>query len=108
MKDYTLTLTKILGKDKYQELVDYSFEKVHEKFGNIKTNKAVKIVKINHQNLMIISMLKAKKYKDQEIIKLLHFDKKNSYKFIVADSLDKFVSIYEEYIRLIINFVKSP
>ncbi|HJJ12573.1 MAG TPA: hypothetical protein OIM48_04640 [Clostridiaceae bacterium] len=106
MKDYTLTLTKILGKDKYQELVDYSFEKVQEKFGNIKTNKAVQIVKINHQNLMIISMLKAKNYKKQEIIKLLHWDKKNSYKFIIANSFDEFVSIYEEYISLIIKFVK--
>lgn len=106
MKDYTLTLTKILGKDKYQRLVDYSFEKVQEKFGNIKTNKAIQIVKINHQNLMIISMLKAKSYKKQEIIKLLHWDKKNSYKFIIANSFDEFVSIYEEYISLIIKFVK--
>ncbi|MFR2788083.1 MAG: hypothetical protein ACLTBX_04770 [Clostridia bacterium] len=106
MKDYTLTLTKILGKDKYQRLVDYSFEKVQEKFGNIKTNKAIQIVKINHQNLMIISMLKAKSYKKQEIIKLLHWDKKNSYKFIIANSFDEFFSIYEEYISLIIKFVK--
>lgn len=108
MKDYTLTLTKILGKDKYQELVNYSFEKVQRKFGNIKTNKAVQIVKINHQNLMIISILKAKNYKEQEIIELLHWDKKNSYKYIIANDFDEFVSIYEEYISLIIKFVKRP
>lgn len=28
MKDYTLTLKKILGDNKYEELVDYSFSKV--------------------------------------------------------------------------------
>lgn len=25
MKDYTITLKKILGKEKYEELVDYTF-----------------------------------------------------------------------------------
>lgn len=49
MKDYTITLKKILGKDKYEQLVDYSFSKVLKKFGKIRTDKAVDIVKINHQ-----------------------------------------------------------
>ena len=36
MKDYTIILTKILGKDRYEQLVDYSFKQVQKKFGNIR------------------------------------------------------------------------
>ena len=60
MKDYTIILTKILGKDRYEQLVDYSFKEVQVKFGNIRTDRVTKIVKINHQALMIISILKAR------------------------------------------------
>ena len=108
MKDYTLTLKKILGKNKYEELVNYSFSKVIDKFGDICTDKAVKIVKINHQNLIIISIFKAKDYDNQEIIKILHWDKKKAYKFSFSNSLEEFISIYEEYIKLIIKFIKNP
>lgn len=98
MKDYTLTLKKILGDNKYEELVDYSFSKVWEKFGDIRTDKAVKI---NHQTLMIISIFKAKDYDNQEIIEILHWDKKRAYKFSFSNSLEEFISIYEEYIKFI-------
>ena len=107
MKDYILTLKKILGDNKYEELVDYSFSKVREKFGDIRTDKAVKIVKINHQTLMIISIFKAKDYDNQEIIEILHWDKKKAYKFSFSNSLEEFISIYEEYIKLIIKFIKK-
>lgn len=45
MKDYTITLKKILGKEKYEELVDYTFKNIRNKFGNIKADKAVKYSK---------------------------------------------------------------
>lgn len=108
MKDYTITLTKILGKDKYEQLVDYSFSKVLEKFGKIRTDKAVNIVKANHQALMIISIFKARNYTEDEIINILHWNKKKSYKFIVANSFEEFKTIYNEYINLIIEFMKKP
>ncbi len=107
MKDYTMTLTKILGKDKYEQLVDYSFSKVLEKFGKIRTDRAVNIVKVNHQALMIISIFKAKNYTDDEIINILHWDKKKSYKFIIANSFEEFKTIYGEYINLIKDFIKK-
>ena len=31
MKDYTITLKKILGKEKYEELVDYTFKNIRNK-----------------------------------------------------------------------------
>ena len=108
MKDYTIILKKILGKDKYEQLVDYSFSKVLKKFGKIRTDKAVDIVKINHQELMIISIFKAKNYTEDQIINILHWDKKKAYKFIVANSFEEFKNIYDEYINLIIDFIKKP
>ena len=108
MKDYTITLKKILGKDKYEQLVDYSFSKVLKKFGKIRTDKAVDIVKINHQELMILSIFKAKNYTEDQIINILHWDKKKAYKFIVANSFEEFKNIYDEYINLIIDFIKKP
>lgn len=108
MKDYTITLTKILGKDKYEQLVDYSFSKVLEKFGKIRTDRAVEIVKVNHQALMIISIFKAKNYTEDEIINILHWNKKKAYKFIVANSFEEFKTIYNEYINLIIKFMQKP
>lgn len=107
IKDYTITLTKILGKSKYEELIKYSFTKVKEKFGNIEIDKAIQIVKINHQALFMISIFKAKGYKEEEIIKILHWNKEKSYKFIVTNSFEEFKNIYEEYINLIINFMKK-
>lgn len=108
MKDYTITLTKILGKEKYEQLVDYSFSKVLEKFGKIRTDRAVEIVKVNHQALIIISIFKVKNYTEEEIINILHWNKKKAYKFIVANSLEEFKSIYNEYINLIVEFMKKP
>ncbi len=108
MKDYTLTLTKILGKDKYEQLVDYSFNKVREKFGDIRSDRTVKIVKVNHQALMIISIFKAKNYHEEEIVKILRWDKRRAYKYIVANSFEEFKTIYAEYIDLIIKFIKKP
>lgn len=99
---------KNLRKKKYEQLVDYSFSKVLEKFGKIRTDRAVKIVKVNHQALMIISILKAKNYTEDEIINILHWNKKKAYKFIVANSFEEFKTIYNEYINLIIEFMQKP
>jgi hypothetical protein len=107
MKDYTIILTKILGKDRYEQLVDYSFKKVQVKFGNIRTDRVTKIVKINHQALMIISILKARQCSDIEIMRILHWDKKKSYKYVVSNSFEEFKNIYEEYINLIIEFIQK-
>lgn len=60
MNDYTITLKKFLGKEKYEELIDYTFKNIQDKFGNIRIDKATKIAKINHQFLVIIALLKAK------------------------------------------------
>lgn len=108
MKDYTITLTKILGKDKYEKLVDFTFESIQKKFGNIRADRAAKIAKINHQSLMIVSIFKAKKYENQDIIKILHWDKKKAYRFIVTNSYEQFILLYEEYISLIIKFIENP
>lgn len=107
MKDYTLTLTKILGKEKYEQLVNFTFKNIQNKFGNIRTDRAVKIAKVNHQALMIISIFKAKNYGEHEIIKILNWDKKKAYKFIISNSFKEFVSIYKEYMDLIIKFVQK-
>ncbi len=107
MEDYTITLTKILGKEKNEELVEYTIKEIRKKFENIRINKAVNIVKINHQAVMIIAILKAKGLADEEIIKRLHWEKRRSYKYIVANNYDDFIFKYKEYIELIIKFVKK-
>lgn len=107
MKDYTITLKKILGKEKYEELVDYTFKNIRNKFGNIKADKAVNIAKVNHQFLVIITLLKAKNFEDNVIIEFLHWNKKKAFKFVITNSFDNFVSIYKEYLDLIIEFLKN-
>lgn len=107
MNDYTITLKKILGKEKYEELVDYTFKNIQDKFGNIRIDKATKIAKINHQFLVIIALLKAKGFKDNEIIEVLHWNKKKYFKFVVSNNFDDFIKIYKEYFDLIIYFLKG-
>lgn len=107
MNDYTITLKKILGKEKYEELVDYTFKNIQDKFGNIRIDKATKIAKINHQFLVIIALLKAKEFKDNEIIEVLHWNKKKSFKFVVSNNFEDFIKIYKEYLDLIICFLKE-
>ena len=107
MKDYTITLKKILGKEKYEELVDYTFKNIRNKFGNIKADKAVNIAKVNHQFLVIIALLKAKNFEDNVIIEFLHWNKKKAFKFVITNSFDNFVSIYKEYLDSVIDFLKN-
>lgn len=107
MKDYTITLKKILGKEKYEELVDYTFKNIRNKFGNIKVDKAVKIAKVNHQFLVIISLLKAKEFEDNVIIEVLRWNKKKSFKYVVTNSFDDYIKIYKDYLDLIICFLKG-
>ncbi len=107
MKDYTITLTKILGKEKYKELVDYSFNMVKNKFIDVKTKRTIEIANVNHQAIMIIAILKAKGIDNEEIIETLRWNKKKAYKYIVVDSFDEFVSVYKEYIDSIVQFLKN-
>lgn len=107
MNDYTITLKKFLCKEKYEELIDYTFKNIQDKFGNIRIDKATKIAKINHQFLVIIALLKAKEFKDNEIIEVLHWNKKKSFKFVVYNNFDDFTKIYKEYFDLIIYFLKG-
>ncbi len=106
MKDYTKTLTKILGKEKYQELEDFTYSNVKNKFGNIKYKETSKIAQVNKQALLIIAIQKARGLSDIEILKTLHWNSKKSYKFIVASNLNDFIALYNEYINLIIEFIK--
>lgn len=107
MKDYTITLKKILGKEKYEELVDYTVKNIRNKFGNIKADKAVNIAKVNHQFLVIIALLKAKNFEDNVIIEFLHWNKKKSFKYVVTNNFDDYIKIYKDYLDLIICFLKE-
>ena len=40
------------------------------------------------------------------IIEFLHWNKKKAFKFVITNSFDNFVSIYKEYLDLIIEFLK--
>ena len=49
----------------------------------------------------------AKEFKDNEIIEVLHWNKKKSFKFVVSNNFDDFIKIYKEYLDLIICFLKG-
>lgn len=106
MKESILFI-KMIGEEKYREMINYTLLKIRNKFGNIKIDKAIDIEKINHQTLLSISILKAKGLTDNEIINILRLNRKNAYKFLVADSFYDFVNIYNEYMKLIIKFAKG-
>src|SRR5574344_2117279 len=103
MKEFILIIKKVLGKSKYEELFDYTMKLILDKFGKIRSDKAIDIANINFQVILIISIEKAKGCSNEEILKILHWKNKKSYKYIVANSIDEFISLYDEYIKLIIE-----
>lgn len=107
MKDFTIILEEILEKEKYERLFNYTIKNVREKFGDIKADKGMEILIVNHQILLIISFLKAQDYNDNKISEIIHWKKKNSFKYLLTDTYYEFVKLYEEYIGLIVSFIKN-
>lgn len=107
MSDYTILLVKILGKEKNEELFNYTIKRIKERFGDIKIDRALEIVQINHQILLIISILKAEGLKDEKIIDVLEMNRKKNYKYIIVDNYEEFVYIYQKYIKLIISYLNN-
>ena len=98
---------KMLGEDKYRELINYTLQKLRKKFGNIKIDGAIEIENKNHEALFIIALLKVYRYEDNEIKKVLGWENEEGYKTIVANSFDEFIDIYKEYLNLMIKSLKE-
>ena len=98
---------KMLGEDKFRELINYTLQKIRKKFGNIKIDEAIEIENKNHEDLYIIALLKVYKYKDNEIKKVLGWKCEKDYKTIIANSFDEFIDIYKEYLNLMIESLKE-
>lgn len=107
MNDNTIILMKILGKEKYKELIDFTLNNIEKTFGKRKPKEKTKLVKVNHQALLIISVHKARNIGDEKILELFHWKERNLEQYLVVKSLDKFISLYEDYINLILEFIKN-
>ena len=98
---------KVLGEDKYRDLINYTLQKIRKKFGNITIDTAIEIENKNHEALYIIALLKVYKYKDNEIKKVLGWESEDGYRTIVANSFNEFIDIYKEYLNLMIKSLKE-
>lgn len=107
MKDYTILLERMLGKENHDKLFNYTIKNIREKFGNINLDKAMDILNINHQVLLIISIFKMQGIKDDKILEILHWNDKKSFKYIVVENYNEFLELYGEYINLIVSFIKN-
>ena len=102
---YTLTLEKMLGKEKYEQLVSFTLKNIQNKFNNINYNKALEMLEINHQLLIIIAIQKAKKISDENISSISYLQDNECYKNFLKKDIREFIKLYSNYINDIVNFI---
>lgn len=106
MRDYIIKLKAMIGFENTDELIQYTFKTILEVFGNVRSDKALKIARINIQFLLDLSVLKAKETRKEEITKIVKEKYKSRRKFLLATNIDEFEKIYEKYLELILNYLK--
>lgn len=95
MKYYRMC-QKILGYEIFSKLVDYLLIGISEKFGKeITVDEFGKILEINIDALMMLSIA----YKFPEKGELISHQIKISLPYLVTDTLDKFASEMDYYIK---------
>lgn len=106
MKNYSLTIGKMIGEKKYMELILFTIKKLLENKEKIKTNEILEAMYFNHHSLLFIATQKSQGIKNQEIEKSLNWKKSQKYKYILAKNVDDFCLLFQEYIDAIIDFIK--
>lgn len=98
---YHRVLKKILGKKKFNELSNYTLKRVNEVFGEKSKFTVRKLVYANTSAVLIIGLIKAKKYDNNKLFNALKIKELQSNEYFVENDIEKFIAEYSEYINLI-------
>jgi len=102
-----ILLKEILGEQKFKELNDYTLKRVKEVFGKQTLYKTKKLVYANTSTVLIIGVVKAKEYDNDELLERLHINDLQSKMFFVEKDIDKFIAEFYEYINIIETNMKG-
>ena len=97
------TLKRILGKEKYEKLLNFTNRRVEQEFGKQPKYITKKIVYANMSAVLIVGMVKDK----SKLEDYLHLKQLNSDKYFVEEDINKFVKEFSEYILLVENWRKN-
>ena len=91
------TLKRVLGKEKYEELLTFTYKRVEAKFGKQPKFITKKIVYANMSAVLIVGMVKDK----SKLEDYLHLKQLNSNQYFIEVDVNKFVEVFSNYINLV-------
>lgn len=100
-------LKKILGKKQYNELTNDTKKRVIEVFGKQSIIVTKKLIYANNSAVLIIALLKAKKYSDNKSFEKVFVNQLQNNQYLVEKNMDDFIQEYSRYINLIEKKMKS-
>lgn len=107
MNDYREKLKQLIGPEKTEELIQYTLQKVTEKFGNIRKDKSLRIIRINIQFLLDLAVLNSSETKKEQIASMIRQKYKTRTKYLLALENIEFQKIFIKYFDLIVQNQKN-
>ena len=107
MRDYREKLRQLIGAELTEELIQYTLQKVAEKFGKMRKDKLLKITNINLMFLLDQCVLNSSDDKKEQIASMIRQKYKTKTKYLLSlDDID-FQKMYKKYFDLIVKKQKN-
>lgn len=94
-------LKKLLGKKQYKELIVYTRKRVREVFGKQSILVTKKLIYANNSAVLIIALLKARKYSDSLFFEKVNVSLLQSNQYLIQNDINEFIEEYSIYIDVI-------
>ena len=107
MLDYREKLRQLIGAEKTEELIQYTLQKVTEKFGKIRKDRKLRITSINICFLLDLIVLNVNVDKEDQIAKIIRHKYKNKTKYLLSLDNVEFQKMYKKYFDLIVEKRKN-
>lgn len=107
MMDYREKLRQLIGAEKTEELIQYTLQKVTEKFGKMRKDKWLEITNVNILFLLDQCMLKSSEDKKEQIARRIRQRYQTRTKYLLAINDIEIQKMYKEYFDLIVEKQKD-
>lgn len=101
MRDYREKIRLLIGAQNTEELIQYTLQKVTEKFGKIQKSKALKITNINIMFLLDLCSLNSSEGRKAQIAGMIRQKYKTRTKYLLTIDYIEFQKMYKKYYDLI-------
>lgn len=107
MMDYREKLRQLIGAEKTEELIQYTLQKVTEKFGKMRKDKRLEITNINILFLLDQCTLNSSEDKKEQIASMIRQKYKTRTKYLLALDNIEIQKMYKKYFDLIVEKQKN-